>query len=93
MKKQVLFAIVFAISSTGALANDNGSESKVDVISIQEPKSVSKVTPELIKSLNIQGANVTKNIAMQLSEKFGGRANAIEYAEVVDSLVADKYPE
>ncbi|ARN69104.1 hypothetical protein ACFKAH_003519 [Vibrio parahaemolyticus] len=93
MKKQVLFAIVFAISSAGVLANDNGAENKVDVISIKEPQASSKITPELIKSLNIQGANVTKNIAMKLSEKFGGRANAIEYAEVVDSLVADKYPE
>ncbi|MCF9167643.1 hypothetical protein VB319_25365 [Vibrio parahaemolyticus] len=93
MKKQVLFAIVFAISSASVLANDNGAENKVDVISIQEPQASSKITPELIKSLNIQGANVTKNIAMKLSEKFGGRANAIEYAEVVDSLVADKYPE
>ncbi|MDW1965784.1 hypothetical protein [Vibrio sp. Vb0587] len=93
MKKQVLFAIVFAISSAGVLANDNGAENKVDVISIKEPQASSKITPELIKNLNIQGANVTKNIAMQLSEKFGGRANAIEYAEVVDSLVADKYPE
>ncbi|MFL0865925.1 hypothetical protein [Vibrio parahaemolyticus] len=93
MKKQVLFAIVFAISSAGVLANDNGAENKVDVISIKEPQASSKITPELIKNLNIQGANVTKNIAMKLSEKFGGRANAIEYAEVVDSLVADKYPE
>ncbi|TOJ29745.1 hypothetical protein CGI42_27465, partial [Vibrio parahaemolyticus] len=81
MKKQVLFAIVFAISSAGVLANDNGAENKVDVISIKEPQASSKITPELIKSLNIQGANVTKNIAMKLSEKFGGRANAIEYAE------------
>ncbi len=95
MKKLSLVLMASALVSVNAVAAIGVG--KVALVSTEELAKkyniTSKFTPEMMKDLNTQGANLTKEIAMQFSAKFGGRQNAIEYAEAVDALYKEKYPD